>query len=74
MELEYIKANGVYYKPMKYGIQDPKLRDGCFYPEVKITKLLFGRWKIDGHINSIYDEPSIMIIYPAGIEEIRYKK
>ena len=76
MEIEYIKANGVYYRPMKYGIQDPSKMEGCFYPEVKITKLWFGRWKIEGYKDSIYDDDNIImiILFPAGIEEIRYKK
>jgi len=68
MKLAYIKANGVYYKPMKYGVQDPTKIEGYFYPEVKITKLWFGRYKIEGYKGSIYGDDSIIVPYPAGIE------
>lgn len=73
-EIAYIKANGIYYKPQIYGVQDPKMIEGVFYPEIKITKMSFGRYKVEGYASSIYDDWGAIIIYPSGIEEIRYKK
>ncbi len=82
MELEYIKANGTYYKPQLAGIKDETKRFGNHHVCL-IKKLFFGRWKID-----YYDEytqggftcgdedktNARLIIYPSGIEEIKWVK
>jgi len=80
MEIEYIKANGNYYQPQKKGVDNPR-GIGC-YPVCFITKLLFGRWKIekyDSQYNDLSDYPNgnqipncKIILYPAGIQEVKY--
>lgn len=67
MKLEYIKANGVYYKPQE-GISDYPFFLGC-----SIKKLLFGRWQVD-YYDNFYNKDSRIILYPSGIEEIKYLK
>jgi len=85
MKLKYIKANGEYYRPQKAGEQDPNKVEGCHLPVCIIKKLLFGRWRIDfydhntqfhekgGYSWGDEDTPNTrLILYPSGIEEIRY--
>ena len=80
MKLEYIKANGEYYRPQKAGVKDESKRYGN-YPVCTIKKLLFGMWKIDyfdRHAQCCYsygDENTPnkrVILYPSGIEEVVY--
>tara|TARA_R110000772_G_scaffold43930_1_gene101089 strand:- start:285 stop:566 length:282 start_codon:yes stop_codon:yes gene_type:complete len=84
MELEYIKANGQYYRPQKAGIKDESKRFSN-YPVCTIKKLLFGLWRIDyycdhtqfdvkgGYSFGDEDTPNKRaILYPSGIEEISY--
>jgi len=84
MEIAHIKANGNYYRPQEAGVQNPGLIKGCCYPVCYIKKLWFGRWQIDYH--SSYDVDynkgvpfhsehiitTRIILYPSGIEEIKY--
>ena len=84
MILKYIKANGVYYYPQKAGIKDKNKTFGnC--PVCIIKKLLFRRWQIDYYDDIIQynmqghytigdeDKPNQrLILYPSGIEEIRF--
>jgi len=85
MKIEYIKANGVYFRPQEPGIKD-KLKIEGNYPVCKITELESDKWKIeyfdidaqfsDKGSYSYGDEnhPNVMLIlFPSGIEEIRYK-
>lgn len=85
MKLQYIKANGEYYRVQEPGIQDPIMKEGIYRPVCYIKKLWFGRWQVDYYDNhnahyekgySTWGEnqkPSHRIIlYPAGIEEIKY--
>lgn len=84
MKLEYIKANGEYYYPMQPGIQDPSKIDGVCYEEVRITKLWFGRYKVemfpyvflskDGTYKPKNNPHTTIILYPAGIQEIKYSE
>lgn len=84
MEIEYIKANGKYYRPQKAGV---RMEDSlCNHPVCVIKKLFFGVWRIDYHceytrryiIQCGYtpgdeDIPNKrLILYPSGIEEISY--
>lgn len=82
MKIKYIKANDIYYHPIETGKQDPSKIQGCFYPVCYIKKLSLGRYQID-----YYDEYidfyknqnnqlplSRIILYPSGIQEIRYEK
>lgn len=84
MELEYIKANGKYYYPQESGVDDPtKILDIC-HPVCFIKKLMFGRWKIELYDPYAEVHPKVwdtrdnqtpnvkIILYPSGIEEIRY--
>ena len=77
MELEYIKANNVYYKPQKEGVQDPDKIKGCFYSVCIIKKRWFGLWQIDYHQEWSDGDENIpnrrLILFPSRIEEIRYK-
>lgn len=83
--LEYIKANGEYYTPQEPGVQDPKKIEGVFYPACYIKKLWFGRWQVDIYddfaqyhihgsstLHSNQKPNTRIILYPAGIEEIKY--
>ena len=85
MGIVYIKANGEYYRPQEAGSQDPKCIEGCFLGVCYIKKLLFGRWEIR-YYDGLYADwengvsfdanqtPNTkLILYPSGIEEIRYK-
>lgn len=83
MKLEYIKANDIYFHPQEAGVQDPRKREGCFYPVCYIKKISFGRWQIDYYDSNIYAYPdnnnnqlpaSRLIIYPSGIQEIKYNE
>ena len=84
-QLLYIKANGVYYRPQKPGIMDENKNFGN-YPVCLIKKILFGLlWQID-YFDKVYqytekggysfgdeDIPNQRIIlYPLGIEEIKW--
>jgi hypothetical protein len=82
MELEYIKANGTYYRPQPSGVRD---ESKCFgnHHVCLIKKLFFGRWQIDYYDRftagsfTCGDEDkttSRKIIYPSGIEEIKWNK
>lgn len=86
MKLKYIKASGKYYRPQRAGEQDPNKVEGCYYPVCIIKKLSFGRWQIDyydehtqSYENDEYglgdeNKPTTrLIIYPNGIEEIRWQ-
>lgn len=83
-KLQYIKANGKYYRPQESGIQDTSKAEVNF-PVCLIKKLWFGRWQIDyfDEITQIYDKGGYsfgdedkpnqrVILYPSGIEEIKY--
>lgn len=80
MRLLYIKANGTYYRPQEPGVQDPERHKGHHLPVCIIKKMSFGRWQVDFHdrrfeddVLSSEDAPnSRIILYPNGIEEIRY--
>ena len=83
MNLQYIKANNVYYKPQEAGI---KKENGCSNcPVCLIKKLWFGLWQIDyfdldyQYSSAGYyspgdeDKPNQrLILYPSGIQEIRW--
>ena len=86
MKLEYIKANGKYYKPQEAKIKIDKFKN---HPVCTIKKLLFGFWQIDYYcLEAQYkikgdfscsrgdeDTPNKrVILYPWGIEEISYFK
>jgi hypothetical protein len=84
MKLEYIKADGTYYRPQEPGVKD-ETKISSNYPVCLIKKLFFGRWQIDYYDKdtqwrekgcySIGDEdkPNVrLIVYPLGIEEIRW--
>ena len=84
MKIEYIKANGRYYKPQVAGVRD-KNKNFSNYPVCIIKKLFFGRWRIDFYCEntlwstkgcySPHDEDTVnkrIILYPSGIEEISY--
>ncbi len=84
MEIEYIKAGGKYYTPQKAGVKDPSKTSGNLHVCI-IKKLLFGRYQIDyycdyrqfyelgGYQHGNEDKPNTrLILYPAGIEEIRF--
>jgi len=81
MKLRYIKANDIYYHPIEVGLQDPNRIAGCFYSVCYIKKLSLGRYQVD-----YYDELldfyknqnnqiplSRIILYPNGIQEIKYE-
>lgn len=80
MKLEYIKAGGRIYIPQEAGI--PKPGTSCNYPVCKIKKLLFGLWMVEyyepynnrcGYSFGDEDKPNRrVILYPAGIEQIRW--
>jgi hypothetical protein len=79
MKLDYIKANGRRYRPQEAGV--PKPNTFCNYPVCKIKKLLFGRWMVEyydpydcgGYSFGDEDTPNKrVVLYPAGIEEIRW--
>lgn len=85
MEIRYIKASGKYYRPQQAGVQDPDKLEGCHYHVCIIKKLLFGRWQIDyydehtqfyskgGYSFGDEDKPNTrLIIYPSGVEEIKW--
>ena len=85
MKLKYIKSNGVYYYPQKAGEKDNSDMIYVNKPVCIIKKLLFGRWQIDyfcnytqfndngGYSPGDEDTPNTrLILYPSGIEEIRY--
>lgn len=84
MVIDHIKANGKYYRPQKAGIQDPEKIEGYCYPVCYIKKLWFGRWRIDYHdgwdldytkgvgMNNKHLITTRIILYPSGIEEIKY--
>ncbi len=85
MKLQYIKANGEYYKPQEAGKQHPEMIEGVCYPVCYIKKLWFGRWQVDYYdeLNAHYEKgysrwnenqkPSHrLILYPSVIEEIKY--
>jgi len=83
MKLEYIKANGIYWRPQEAGVQDPKMIEGACFPVCYIKKRWFGIWQIDYYDNFIYayksqsdnQKPvSKLLLYPNGIEEIRFSK
>ncbi len=87
MKLEYIKANGEYYYPQEPNVQDPKCHDGICIPVCYIKKLWFGRWQVDLYEDNVELEttggitfernkyPNVrLILYPSGIQEIRYLK
>jgi hypothetical protein len=84
MKLDYIKANGNYYSPQVAGIRDENKTIGN-YPVCLIKKLIFGKWQIDYYSERIQwkekghetfgdeDIPNTrLIVYPSGIEEIRW--
>lgn len=84
MELQYIKANGIYYRPQESGIKDKSKNFGN-YPVCIIKKLWFNRWQIDYFDNDTQferngcysfgdeDKPNQrVILYPSGIEEIKW--
>lgn len=80
-KLEYIKANGIYYRPQKAGVQNPEMIKGVCYPVCVIKKLLFGRWQVDYFSSNPYSYKNAydnqkpvnrLILYPNGIEEIRF--
>lgn len=61
MMLVYIKANGIYYQA----------NETCL-----IKKLWFGRWQVD-YFDYLYlgdtGKPNMrVILYPSGIEEIKF--
>lgn len=79
MELEYIKANGIYYYARANG------RNSALSPVSKIKKLKHGMFQVeyyddyfaldrDGFMEAEEDrEPTHrVILYPSGIQEIRY--
>jgi hypothetical protein len=81
MRLEYIKANGIYYRPQKAGVQDTDKIEGCLLLVCFIKKLFFGRWQIDYYDDGLYvykssydnQKPaSRLILYPSAIELIKY--
>lgn len=72
VNLEYIKANGIYYSIGSYELNFNVIsQSNC-----TIKKLCFGRWQIeycDQFIRPNYDTINTRIIlYPSGIEEIKY--
>jgi len=84
MKLEYIKANGKYYRPQKAGVKINQFEN---HPVCIIKKLLFGFWQIDYYCREAQekikgdfscswgdeDTPNKrVILYPLGIEEISY--
>lgn len=84
MELEYIKVDGIYYRPQEPGIKDES-KNYSNLPICLIKKLFFGRWQIDYYNEDIQfnvlggysmgDEDKTntrLIVYPSGIEKIRY--
>lgn len=85
MKIEYIKANGILYRPVKKETQHPSYHPGLFMNVCFIKKLLFGKWQIDYFDENVsFDkkgfstfndnqEPNVRIIlYLSGIEEIKY--
>ncbi len=80
-KLQYIKAGGKYYKPIGLKEQNPDMRDGVFKGVCFITQIGDGRWQVDYYDDWIYaykhaydnQEPrERVILYPSGIEEIKY--
>ena len=83
MKLEYIKANDIYYRPQEKGEQDTDKIKGCFLPVCYIKQISDGRWQIDYYDDGLYvyrdsydnQKPSSqLILYPAGIQEIKHTK
>ena len=75
LKLKYIKAGGVYYRPTKEEGLSSKIINGVkYYDAITITKLSFGRWKVEGYKSTLYEDDNVLILYPSGIEEIRYFK
>lgn len=83
MKLEYIKANGTYYSPQLSGVKDEAKRFGNHHVCLIKKLLLFGRWQIDyydqyrpgGFTCGDENTPNArLIIYPSGIEEIKWSK
>jgi hypothetical protein len=83
MELQYIKTkNGDIFRPQKAGVTDES-KICSNYPVCIIKKLLFGMYQIDYfdefnvkgyHSFGQEDKPNTrLILYPSGIEEIKYK-
>lgn len=84
MKLIHIKANGICYSPMPPRVDKPGTYS--WYPVCYIKKLSFGRWQVDYYNEShewatkgtkkVGSEayPNLrVILYPAGIEEIKFE-
>lgn len=87
-KIKYIKAGGNFYQAMEPGEELKKRADGKHfnnYQARRIKKLLFGRWLIEYYDYWIEKElrggwtseshlkaNTRIILYPSGIEEIRY--
>lgn len=78
MKLEYIKSNGKVYRPV-----EPKTEGwgGLFIPVCYIKKMSRGRWQVDtwdihasGYGSSNQEPNTRIILYPSGIEEIKYNQ
>jgi hypothetical protein len=72
MELIYIKVLGNNYYPMPKNIQDTECIEGVFKPYCIISKLKKGKYKIE--YPDYFNEEKILIVYPASIELIEFKK
>ena len=84
MDILHIKANGTYYYPTEPGEEPYEKFQGRYAPVCRIKKLMFGRWQIDYYDEWIPDERGYytgdnqvpnarLILYPSGIEEIKYR-
>ena len=85
MKLKYIKADNIYYFPVGEKVQDPKCWEGIWKPVCFIKQLSGGKFQIDmwdsnsadwenGVGNEDKQTPNTKIIlYPSGIQEIRYE-
>lgn len=72
-EIKYIDTtSGMFYSQEK-GVQRDGYIDGVYIPYCIITKLLFGRYKIEYQDEYSYKEYKL-IVYPTGIKTICYQQ
>ena len=82
----YVKANDTYYFHTPKNVQKDDCIAGCYRDVCYIKHLLFGRIQIDLYDENLYltkhgyvtfnggQEPNCrLILYPSGIQEIKYE-
>jgi len=71
MKINYIDTTSGIFSPQEKGVQRDGYVEGVFVPYCIITKLLFGRYKIEYQDEYFYTE-HVLIVYPCGIKTINY--